>query len=155
MDLGSSRYVAQIVTRGRANQDHRVSQYKVQHSTDGIAFTEVQAIFEGNSDRSTRVFATLPEPVLARYVRLVPQRWNMHPCMRAAVIVQEVPVCTTSGSTSSTSGDMCWDPPAGIEGVVLDLTFDGGSLADSSGSGQVVEVASGTAAFGDGVLGMF
>ena len=42
---------------------------------------------------------------------------------------------------------------AGIDGVVLDLTFDDGSLTDSSGTGQVVEVASGTAAFGDGVLG--
>ena len=42
---------------------------------------------------------------------------------------------------------------AGIDGVVLDLNFDDGSLTDSSGSGQVVEVASGTAAFGDGVLG--
>ena len=42
---------------------------------------------------------------------------------------------------------------SGIDGVVLDLTFDDGTLADSSGSGQTVEVASGTAAFGDGVLG--
>jgi hypothetical protein len=42
---------------------------------------------------------------------------------------------------------------AGIDGIVLDLTFDDGSLSDSSGSGQTVEVASGTAAFGDGVLG--
>lgn len=52
-----------------------------------------------------------------------------------------------------TSGAFGLSKDAGIDGVVLDLTFDGGSLTDSSGNGQTVEVASGTAAFGDGVLG--
>ena len=89
MDLGSSRYVAQIVTRGRADSTATqwVTQYKVQHSTDGITFTEVPALFTGNSDKNTKVYATLPEPVLARYVRLVPTAWSIHACMRAAVIV--------------------------------------------------------------------
>ena len=89
MDLGSSRYVAQIVTRGRADSTATqwVTQYKVQHSTDGITFTEVPALFTGNSDKNTKVYATLPEPVLARYVRLVPTAWSVHACMRAAVVL--------------------------------------------------------------------
>ena len=89
MDLGSSIYVAQIVTRGRAdaNFNQWVTQYKVQHSTDAITFMEVPALFTGNSDENTKVYATLPEPVLARYVRLVPTAWSVHACMRAAVIV--------------------------------------------------------------------
>ena len=42
---------------------------------------------------------------------------------------------------------------AGIDGVVLDLSFDDGALTDSSGTGQTVELVSGAAAYGDGVLG--
>jgi hypothetical protein len=89
MDLGSSKYVAQIVTRGRADDAilQWVTQYKVQHSTDGITFTEVPSVFTGNSDYNTKVYATLPEPVLARYVRVVPTSWSGHACMRVAVVL--------------------------------------------------------------------
>ena len=89
MDLGSSRYVAQIVTRGRADEtvNQFVTQYKVQHSVDGITFTELSSVFTGNSDKNTRVYAKLPKLILARYVRLVPQAWSLHACMRAAVVV--------------------------------------------------------------------
>jgi hypothetical protein len=87
MDLGSSRHVEQIVTQGRADIAYQwVTQYKVQHSTDGITFTEVPADFAGNSDPNAKVYATLPEPVLARYVRLLPQAWRNYMSMRAAVV---------------------------------------------------------------------
>jgi hypothetical protein len=91
MDLGSSRYVAQIVTRGRADNPDAagqwVTRYKVQHSTDGITFEEVPSIFTGNRDYNTKVYATLQEPVLTRYVRLVPVEGKNHACMRAAVVL--------------------------------------------------------------------
>jgi hypothetical protein len=110
MDLGSSRYVAQVVTQGRADIDQRVTQYTVQHSMDGITFTEVAAVFEGNTDRSTQVFATLPEPVLARYVRVVPQACVTRCAMRAAVMKVGCP-------GDSAGGDVMVEQVAGDEAV--------------------------------------
>lgn len=96
MDLGRNRYVSQIVSRGRGDVTNQwVTQYKVQHSTDGITFAEVPAVFEGNHDPGTKVYAALPEPVLARYVRLVPTAWFNYMSMRAAVV--EV-ACTEASS---------------------------------------------------------
>ena len=42
---------------------------------------------------------------------------------------------------------------AGIDGVVLDLSFDDNTLTDVSGAGQQVTVEVGTALFADGVMG--
>ena len=43
-------------------------------------------MFEGNSDPATKTYATLPEVVLARYVRILPQAWFNYMSMRAAVV---------------------------------------------------------------------
>lgn len=87
MDLGSNRYVAQIVTQGRGDVTTQwVTQYRLQHSTDGITFAEIPTMFEGNSDPATKTYATLPEVVLARYVRILPQAWFNYMSMRAAVV---------------------------------------------------------------------
>ena len=117
MDLGSSRYVAQVVTQGRADVDQRVTQYTVQHSMDGITFTEVAAVFEGNTDRSTQVFATLPEPVLARYVRVVPQACVARCAMRAAVMEVDCP-------GDSAGGDVMGEQVAGDEAVAVTTVSD-------------------------------
>ena len=87
IDLGTAKRVAGIVTQGRADSDQWVQSYKVQYSTDGITFTEVASTtFVGNTDRNSKVTATLPRTVQARYVRLLPQSWRAYMCMRAGVI---------------------------------------------------------------------
>ena len=87
IDLGNVTAVAQIVTQGRKDYDQWVKSYKVQHSVDGLTFTEIAStVFVGNSDRNTKVNATLPTPVFARYVRLLPQTYQGHQCMRAGVV---------------------------------------------------------------------
>ncbi|MBN3299224.1 CPXM1 carboxypeptidase, partial [Amia calva] len=70
-----------------------VHTYKVQFSNDTYSWTKSmngteEAIFEGNVDAETAVLATLPEPVVARYIRINPQTWyeNGTICLRAEVL---------------------------------------------------------------------
>ncbi|KAI1887417.1 hypothetical protein AGOR_G00190080 [Albula goreensis] len=70
-----------------------VHTYKVQLSNDSVVWkpcmngTE-EAIFEGNQDAETPVLALLPEPTVARYIRINPQTWyeNGTICLRAEVL---------------------------------------------------------------------
>lgn len=43
-------------------------------------------LFFGNSDKDTPVMNRLAEPVLARYIRIIPQSWNGSLCMRLEVL---------------------------------------------------------------------
>lgn len=43
-------------------------------------------LFFGNSDKDTPVMNQLAEPVLARYIRIIPQSWNGSLCMRLEVL---------------------------------------------------------------------
>lgn len=48
-------------------------------------FSLVQLFF-GNSDKDTPMMNQLAEPVLARYIRIIPQSWNGSLCMRLEVL---------------------------------------------------------------------
>ncbi|XP_069043057.1 probable carboxypeptidase X1 isoform X2 [Lepisosteus oculatus] len=70
-----------------------VHTYKVQFSNDTYTWTPSmngtqEAIFEGNIDAETPVLAALPQPVVARYIRINPQTWyeNGTVCLRAEVL---------------------------------------------------------------------
>lgn len=43
-------------------------------------------LFFGNSDKDTPVMNQLAEPVLARYIRIIPQSWDGSLCMRLEVL---------------------------------------------------------------------
>ncbi|XP_056625972.1 LOW QUALITY PROTEIN: probable carboxypeptidase X1 [Triplophysa dalaica] len=75
-----------------------VETFKVQVSNDTIKWkpcmngTE-EAVFEGNQDSETPVLAVLPEPAMARYIRINPQTWfkNGSICLRAEIMGCEMP----------------------------------------------------------------
>ncbi|KAI7801656.1 probable carboxypeptidase X1 isoform X1 [Triplophysa rosa] len=75
-----------------------VETFKVQVSNDTIKWkpcmngTE-EAVFEGNQDSETPVLAVLPEPAMARYIRINPQTWfkNGSICLRAEIMGCELP----------------------------------------------------------------
>lgn len=48
-------------------------------------------LFFANSDKDTPVMNQLAEPVLARYMRIIPQSWNSSLCMRMEVLGCPVP----------------------------------------------------------------
>lgn len=43
-------------------------------------------MFYGNVDKDTPVLSEFPEPVVARYIRIYPQRWNGSLCLRLEVL---------------------------------------------------------------------
>ncbi|XP_061107560.1 probable carboxypeptidase X1 isoform X1 [Conger conger] len=70
-----------------------VETYKVQLSNDSLAWKPtmngtVEVVFVGNEDAETPVLALLPEPMVARYLRINPQTWyeNGTVCLRAEVL---------------------------------------------------------------------
>jgi hypothetical protein len=95
MDLGRSRYVSGLVTKGRDGHNQWTTSYKVQYSLDGVSFQEHADAFAGNTDRATKISNYLPEPVLARYVRVLPYSHYDHAAVRAAVMVSDVADCAS------------------------------------------------------------
>jgi hypothetical protein len=104
MDLGSPKYIAGIIVQGRAAPGVQwTTQYKIQHSIDGIGFSELPDTFIGTSDAETWAYATLQTPLQARYVRILPQAWYYRPSMRAGVVEAICPLSTTYFRTSCQS----------------------------------------------------
>lgn len=94
-----TRFTA-VILQGRSSiwsLDY-VETFKVQVSNDTIKWkpcmngTE-EAVFEGNQDSETPVLAILPEPAMARYIRINPQTWfkNGSICLRAEIVGCEMP----------------------------------------------------------------
>ncbi|XP_052039578.1 probable carboxypeptidase X1 isoform X2 [Apodemus sylvaticus] len=85
-----------IVTQGR-NSVWRydwVTSFKVQFSNDSQTWwksrnsTGEDMVFPANSDAETPVLNLLPEPQVARFIRLLPQTWFREgaPCLRAEIL---------------------------------------------------------------------
>ncbi|XP_070759742.1 inactive carboxypeptidase-like protein X2 [Enoplosus armatus] len=82
-----------VITQGRdsANESDYVSSYFLAFSNDSREWTTIHDgyadwLFFGNSDKDTPVMNQLAEPVLARYIRVIPQSWNGSLCMRLEVL---------------------------------------------------------------------
>ncbi|KAK5871190.1 hypothetical protein PBY51_004083 [Eleginops maclovinus] len=82
-----------VVTQGRdsMNQSDYVMSYFLAFSNDSREWTTIHDgytdwLFFGNSDQDTPVMNQLAEPVLARYIRIIPQSWNGSLCMRLEVL---------------------------------------------------------------------
>ncbi|XP_054553402.1 probable carboxypeptidase X1 isoform X2 [Talpa occidentalis] len=86
-----------VVTQGR-NSIWRydwVTSFKVQFSNDSRTWwgsrnrsSGMDAVFPANSDPETPVLNLLPEPQVARFIRLLPQTWLQEgaPCLRAEIL---------------------------------------------------------------------
>ena len=94
-DFGAVKIVTGVTTQGRQDADEWVDAFFVSYSTNDVVWTFVRDVvsgikllFRGNVDRDTLVESQLPEPVLARYVRLHPLtshgavslRWDVRGC---------------------------------------------------------------------------
>ncbi|KAG7476867.1 hypothetical protein MATL_G00087350 [Megalops atlanticus] len=82
-----------IITQGRDSQIHEdfVTSYHVAFSNDSRDWTVLhdgyaEWLFFGNVDKDTPVMSQLAEPVVARYIRILPQSWNGSLCMRVEVM---------------------------------------------------------------------
>uniref|UniRef100_A0A8C2KE75 Adipocyte enhancer-binding protein 1 n=1 Tax=Cyprinus carpio TaxID=7962 RepID=A0A8C2KE75_CYPCA len=86
-----------VITQGRDDPlDDYVSSYYVAFSNDSREWTVLddgyaEWLFFGNSDKNTPVLSQFMEPVVARYIRILPQSWNGTMCMRMEVLGCPVP----------------------------------------------------------------
>nr|XP_015195686.1 PREDICTED: adipocyte enhancer-binding protein 1 [Lepisosteus oculatus] len=78
-----------VITQGRDSQIHNdfVTSYYVAFSNDSREWTVLhdgysEWMFFGNVDKDTPVMSQFVEPVVARYIRVLPQSWNGSLCMR-------------------------------------------------------------------------
>lgn len=91
-DLGKVRNVTGVVTQGSNGSDHWTKTFKVEHSSDGHSFIDVtkndgsELIFNGNSDRSTKVVNRFPDPVMTRFIRIYPMSFQHWPYIRFDVL---------------------------------------------------------------------
>uniref|UniRef100_A0A3B4XCK8 AE binding protein 1 n=1 Tax=Seriola lalandi dorsalis TaxID=1841481 RepID=A0A3B4XCK8_SERLL len=88
-----------VITQGRdsLNEGDFVISYFLAFSNDSREWTTIHDgyadwLFFGNSDKDTPVMNQLAEPVLARYIRIIPQSWNGSLCMRLEVLGCPLPV---------------------------------------------------------------
>ena len=89
IDLGSIRCVNGVVTQGRNKGvygSQRVTSYKISYSSDGVTFTELPEVFEGNVNNDYSNVTNSFDPVQARYVRFIVKAWEGAVSMRAAVV---------------------------------------------------------------------
>ncbi|XP_013862668.1 inactive carboxypeptidase-like protein X2 [Austrofundulus limnaeus] len=82
-----------VITQGRdsSNESDFVTSYFLAFSNDSREWTTIHDgyadwLFFGNSDKDSPVMNRLAEPVVARYIRIIPQSWNGSLCMRLEVL---------------------------------------------------------------------
>ncbi|XP_054373483.1 adipocyte enhancer-binding protein 1 [Molothrus ater] len=82
-----------VITQGRDSQIHDdfVTSFYVGFSNDSQHWVMYsngyeEMMFYGNVDKDTPVLSEFPEPMVARYIRIYPQRWNGSLCLRLEVL---------------------------------------------------------------------
>ena len=86
-DFGESYLLSKIITQGRQSTTQQwVTSYNISYSQDGDNWVHIPIIYQGNTDRSTKVINELPSNITARYVQLRPQTWNTWQSLRWDVI---------------------------------------------------------------------
>ncbi|XP_077354154.1 adipocyte enhancer-binding protein 1 [Festucalex cinctus] len=87
-----------VITQGRNSEqiEDFVSSYFVAFSNDSREWTILhdgyaEWLFYGNVDRDTPVLNQFSWPVVARYIRILPQSWNGSLCLRAEILACQLP----------------------------------------------------------------
>ncbi|KAA8584470.1 hypothetical protein FQN60_008255 [Etheostoma spectabile] len=89
VNLGQTRKVTGIVIQGCPQNDHWLTKFKIQHSTDGASWTDYTAdgqFFPGSTDRNTPETQLLGTPVSAQYVRILPLEFSGQAGLRFDVL---------------------------------------------------------------------
>ncbi|XP_065065364.1 uncharacterized protein LOC135691427 isoform X2 [Rhopilema esculentum] len=86
VDLGKNRTIGYIATQGRDKYYEKVREYKIAVSFDGKNFQDYKEdgkvrVFDGNCDHFTPVMNRFRSPILTRFVRIYPTKFNFA-CLR-------------------------------------------------------------------------
>ncbi|KAK0157552.1 hypothetical protein PV328_011281 [Microctonus aethiopoides] len=88
VDLGDRCEIRSIATRGRANTREFVTEYIVEYSDDGQAWTSyesqdgVEEMFKGNVNAESIKLNKFEVPIIAQWIRINPTRWQDRISMR-------------------------------------------------------------------------
>ncbi|XP_049908582.1 adipocyte enhancer-binding protein 1 isoform X2 [Epinephelus moara] len=102
-----------VITQGRNSEQMEdfVSSYYVAFSNDSRDWTTLhdgyaEWLFYGNVDRDTPVMNQFAAPMVARYIRILPQSWNGSLCLRAEILACQLPSSYQSENEVSSSDDL-------------------------------------------------
>ncbi|KAK7895450.1 hypothetical protein WMY93_020775 [Mugilogobius chulae] len=102
-----------VITQGRNSEQHEdfVSSYFVAFSNDSRDWTVLhdgyaEWLFYGNVDKDTPVMSQFTPPVVARYIRILPQSWNGSLCLRAEILACQLPSSYQSENEVDSSDDL-------------------------------------------------
>ncbi|KAL6096437.1 aebp1 [Pungitius sinensis] len=102
-----------VITQGRNSEqlEDFVSSYFVAFSNDSRDWKTLhdgyaEWLFYGNVDKDTPVLGQFSSPVVARYIRILPQSWNGSLCLRAEVLACQLPSSYRSENEVNTSDDL-------------------------------------------------
>lgn len=102
-----------VITQGRNSELHEdfVSSYFVAFSNDSRDWTLLhdgyaEWLFYGNVDKETPVMSQFATPVVARYIRILPQSWNGSLCLRAEILACQLPRSHHSENEVNPSDDL-------------------------------------------------
>ncbi|KAK2887964.1 adipocyte enhancer-binding protein 1 [Channa argus] len=102
-----------VITQGRNSdtEEDFVSSYFVAFSNDSRDWTVLhdgyaEWLFYGNVDRDTPVMSEFATPVVARYIRILPQTWNGSLCLRAEILACQLPSSHRSENEVNPSDDL-------------------------------------------------
>lgn len=102
-----------VITQGRNSELHEdfVSSYFVSFSNDSRDWTVLhdgyaEWLFYGNVDKDTPVMNQFSVPMVARYIRILPQSWNGSLCLRAEVLACQLPRDYVSENEVNSSDDL-------------------------------------------------
>ncbi|CAM4676147.1 discoidin, CUB and LCCL domain-containing protein 1 isoform X1 [Caretta caretta] len=93
IDLGGRKNITGIITKGSSDKyNFYVKSYQVFSSRDGknwkayrYSSGQEETVFEGNADSLQEVSNTFIPPILARYLRIMPQSWNQRIALKVAL----------------------------------------------------------------------
>ena len=97
-DLITTHRIESVTTQGKPEGGWSIcwtKSYFVSYSRDGTSWVEISTLFTANEDRNTKKTNLLPDNIEARYIRLLPNSWETHICMRF-----DVTGCAVTGTMS-------------------------------------------------------
>ena len=81
-DLWSHCEIYDVITQSLANANEWVESYRINISSDGVTWTQLETVYLGNTAFDTKVTNSLPAGTVARYVRLIPLTWDVWASLR-------------------------------------------------------------------------
>ncbi|XP_071513054.1 neurexin-4 isoform X2 [Panulirus ornatus] len=119
--LPERKRVTRIATQGKQNSREYVTEYMIQYSDDGDIWRMyrgpdgVAKAFPGNEDANTVATNLFDTPIIARYIRIKPTRWNNRISLRLELYgCDYTPESVSFQETSMVAMDLTHEPIASL-----------------------------------------